>query len=66
MIFQCAHLNQPLEAKTDSHFCFSLIADVFPVVAFLPPKNSACEPEQQNDFHDVELFVLMLANQIKR
>ena len=31
-------------------------ADTFPVVASLPPKNSVCEPEQQNDFHDVEPF----------
>ena len=39
--------------------------DVFPVVAFLPPKNNDCEPEQQNDFRDVKPFVLMLTNQIK-
>ena len=25
-------------------------ADAFPVVASLPPKNSVCEPERQNDF----------------
>ena len=31
-------------------------ADAFPVVASLPPKNSVCEPEQQNDFHDVNLL----------
>ena len=24
-------------------------ADAFPVVASLPPKNSVCEPERQND-----------------
>ena len=40
-------------------------ADVFPVVAFLLPKNNVCEPEQQNDFRVVKSFVLMLANQIK-
>ena len=40
-------------------------ADAFPVVASLPPKNSVCEPERQNDFHDVKSFVLMLAKQIK-
>ena len=28
-------------------------ADAFPVVASLPPKNSVCEPERQNDFRDV-------------
>ena len=31
-------------------------ADAFPVIASLPPKNSVCEPEQQNDFHDVNLL----------
>ena len=40
-------------------------ADAFPVVASLPPKNSVCELERQNDFHDVKSIVLMLANQIK-
>ena len=40
-------------------------ADVFPVVASLPPKINVCEPEQQNDFRDVKPFVLKLANQIK-
>ena len=40
-------------------------ADAFPVVASLPPKNSICEPELQNDFRDVKPFVLMLADQIK-
>ena len=25
-------------------------ADAFPVVASLPPKNSVCEPDRQNDF----------------
>ena len=25
-------------------------ADAFPVVDSLPPKNSVCEPERQNDF----------------
>ena len=51
-----------------SSFCLSgslRTADAFPVVASLPPKNSVCEPEQQNDFRDVKLFVLMLAYQIK-
>ena len=38
---------------------------VFPVVASLPPKKNVCELEQQNDFHDLKPFVLMLANQIK-
>ena len=40
-------------------------ADAFPVVTSLPPKNSICEPERQNDFRDVKPFVWMLANQIK-
>ena len=40
-------------------------ADVLPVVASLPPKNNVCEPERQNDFSDLQLFVFMLANQIK-
>ena len=31
-------------------------ADVFPVVASLPPKNNVCESERQNDFRDVEPF----------
>ena len=51
-----------------SSFCLSgslRTADAFPVVASLPPKNSVCEPEQQNDFRDVKPFVLMLAYQIK-
>ena len=30
--------------------------DAFPVVTSLPQKNSVCEPEQRNDFHDVEPF----------
>ena len=34
-------------------------ADAFPVVASLPPKNSICEPERQNDFRDVKPLVLM-------
>ena len=33
--------------------------DAFPVVASLPPKNSVCEPERQNDFRDVKPLVLM-------
>ena len=40
-------------------------AHSFPVVASLPPKNSVCEPERQNDFRDVKPFVLMLVYQIK-
>ena len=40
-------------------------ADVFPVVTSLPPKINVGEPERQNDFRDVEPFVLMLASQIK-
>ena len=31
-------------------------ADAFPVVASLPPKNSVCVPERQNDFRDVKAF----------
>ena len=31
-------------------------ADAFPVAASLPPKNSVCEPERQNDFRDVKPF----------
>ena len=30
-----------------------------------PSENSVCEPERQNDFHDVKSFALMLASQIK-
>ena len=40
-------------------------ADVFPVIASLPPKNDVCELERQNYFRDVKPFVLSLANQIK-
>ena len=40
-------------------------ADVFPVVASLPPKNNVCEPQRQNDIRDVKAFVSSLANQIK-
>ena len=36
-------------------------ADVFPVVASLPPKNPSSKPI----FRDVKPFVLMLAYQIK-
>ena len=42
------------------HISISLrTADAFPVVASLPPKNSVCEPERQNDFRDVKPLVLM-------
>ena len=40
-------------------------ADAFPVVVSLLPKNSVCKPEWQNDFRDVQPFVLMLAYKIK-
>ena len=40
-------------------------ADVFPVVASLPPKNNVCQPERQNDIRDVKAFVSSLTNQIK-
>ena len=40
-------------------------ADAFPVFASLPPKNSVCDGERQNDFRAVKSFVLMLAYQIK-
>ena len=33
--------------------------------SLLSLRNNACEPERQNDFHDVKPFVLVLANQIK-
>ena len=39
--------------------CSLRTADAFPVVASLPPKNSVCEPERQNDFRDVKPLVLM-------
>ena len=40
---------------SDRNIKFSLrSADAFPVVASLPPKNSVCEPERQNDFRDVK------------
>ena len=45
-----------LACEQQTHFRSSLL---------FPPKNSVCEPEQQNDFRDVKLFVLMLAYQIK-
>ena len=36
---------------------FSLrTADAFPVVPSLPPKNSVCKPERQNNFRDVKPF----------
>ena len=38
--------------------CSLRTADAFPVVASLPPKNSVCEPERQNDFRDVKPFVI--------
>ena len=31
-------------------------ADIFPVIASLPPKYNVCEPEQQNNFHDEKTF----------
>ena len=40
-------------------------ADVFPVVASLPPKHNVCEPERQNNIREVKAFVSSLANQIK-
>ena len=40
-------------------------ADVFPVVASLPPKNNVCEPERQNYIRDLKAFASSLANQIK-
>ena len=32
--------------------CSLRTADAFPAVASLPPKNSVCEPERQNDFFE--------------
>ena len=45
--------------------CRLRTADVFAVVASLPPKNNVCEHERQNDFPHVKPFALMFANQIK-
>ena len=56
--------SDPIESVC-RHFPSLRTADVFPVVASLPPKINVCEPERQNDFRDVKPFVLMLANQIK-
>ena len=54
-------------AISDLNYCSTCIylrhslrtADAFPVIASLPPKNSVCEPERQNDFRDVKPLVLM-------
>ena len=40
-------------------------ADAFPVVASLPPKNSVCDLELQNDFRDVISFLLYSTNEIE-
>ena len=49
--------NRTKVKKTTSLNVISLrSADAFPVVASLPPKNSVCEPERQNDFRDVKPF----------
>ena len=76
LMFEIRHSNAPgntqdlFQAISDIHSYNTRslrlrTADAFPVVASLPPKNSVCEPERQNDFRDVKPFVLMLANQIK-
>ena len=53
----CHNSSEPVTVVT---FNASLrTADAFPVVASLPPKNSVCEPERQNDFRDVKPLVLM-------
>jgi len=44
-VVNCSRLSSSLQT-----------ADVFPVVASLPPKNNVCEPQRQNDFREVELF----------
>ena len=65
-------MSWPLLLKAVTYVFFARMSlyelfglDAFPVVASLPPKNSVCEPELQNDFRDVKPFVLMMANQIK-
>ena len=40
-------------------------ADAFPVAASLPPKNSVCDLELQNDFRDVIYFLLYSTNEIE-
>ena len=52
----CGPMEQ-LNISTNIAYSPSLrTADAFPVVASLPPKNSVCEPERQNDFRDVKPF----------
>ena len=65
-------MSWPLLLKAVTYVFFArmslyelFVLDAFPVVASVPPKNSVCEPELQNDFRDVKPFVLMMANQIK-
>ena len=45
------------------HFFFIIISSRYLVLSLRT--NSVCEPEGENDFRDVKLFVLILANQIK-
>ena len=51
-----ARLFSPETIITFISFFFDLsslrTADVFPVVASLPPKNNACEPDRQIDFRE--------------
>ena len=46
----------PLRRRALSQVSSLRTADVFPVVASLPPKNNVCESEQRNDFRDVKPF----------
>ena len=60
-INRCYFFNEETrENQHPIHICLYLIslrtADAFPVVASLPPKNSVCEFERQNDFRDVKPF----------
>ena len=53
--------SKPLNFRVFIHeYSLSLrTADVFAVVASVPPKNNVCEPERQNDFRGLEPFKSM-------
>ena len=40
----------------DCRFSSLRTEEAFPVIASLPPKNSVCEPERENDFRVVKPF----------
>ena len=53
--------SKPLNFRVFIHeYSLSLrTADVFAVVASVPPKNNVCEAERQNDFRGLEPFKSM-------